>query len=280
MFKVGQYQLYSILTSRFALDGGAMFGIIPKPLWEKKVTVDNLNRIEMVTRSLLIVGEERKILIDTGNGEMPSKLKEIYKIDRDSVNLQSSLGNVGWKVEDITDVIITHLHFDHSGGNTKMVNGQCVPVFPNARYYVQKLNYEHANSPNERDRGSYMEENWRGLKDRGVLELLQGEQELFPGISLRISNGHTFGQQVVIISDGQSTVLYCGDVIPTSAHIPIAWIMGYDLQPLVMIEEKKRILQQAVAEKWVLFYDHDYKYVATKVLCNEKGFVPGEEVVI
>lgn len=271
--------MHSVLTSRFGLDGGAMFGIIPKPMWAKKVPVDDLNRIDMVTRSLLIVGKGRNILVDTGNGDKwPEKLREIYRIDTDSVNIESSLEAYGLAEKDVTDVILTHLHFDHAGGSTRIEGGELVPTFPNARYYVQRQNYQHANSPNDRDRASYLAENWRPLQQRGVLELVDGPREILPGIHVKISDGHTPGQQLPFLSEGDVTVLYCGDLFPTHVHVPVPWIMGYDLAPLTIIEEKKQVLAQAVAGNWIFFYGHDHKHAATRVTRSDKGFTAGAAV--
>ena len=172
--QIGPYKLTSLITSTFALDGGAMFGVVPKTLWSKQVEVDELNRIEMVTRTLLLESKDRKILIDTGNGDkwLP-RHKEIFKIELDPYILPQSLAKVGLSVDDITDVICTHLHFDHVGGNTRIENGKVVPVFPKASYWVQSENWELANSPSEKDRASYLAENWSVLAENGMLQILK-----------------------------------------------------------------------------------------------------------
>lgn len=257
--KIGKYEVYAIETGRFKLDGGAMFGIVPKTLWEKLNPSDDKNRIELALRTLLIINEHRKILVDTGMGKKwEQKYIEIYGIDHSRYTLESSLAKVGLKVDDITDVIITHLHFDHAGGATMLENdGTIRPTFKNATYYVQKRNIELAMNPNEKDRASYLPENFIPLIEFNQIEIVDGEFEIFEGIEIIVSDGHTFGQQLVKVSDGKTTLLYCGDLIPTSSHIPIPYVMAYDLQPLVTMEEKKKLLKKAVDENWILFFEHD-----------------------
>ncbi len=277
--RVGEYEIFTIETSRFALDGGAMFGVVPQSLWRKTNPPDELNRIEMVTRSLLIVGGEKKILVDTGNSpKMSQKLKDIYKIDTTSTNLISSLQKQNITPGDITDVILTHLHFDHAGGSTYNDAGIFKPTFPNAKYYVQKEHWNWALNPTDRDRASFFKEDFLPLKEFGVLELVEGEFELFPGINLILLNGHTAMQQIPKISDGKSTVLFCADLVPMSSHIPLPFIMGYDLQPLVTLEEKRKIMVPAYEEKWTLVFEHDPKVLAATIASNEKGFGVGEVI--
>lgn len=275
--KIGDYEIWTIETSRFALDGGAMFGVVPQSLWRKTNPPDELNRIEMVTRSLLIVGGGKKILVDTGNSpKMSQKLKDIYKIDLTSVNLISSLQKHNITAGEITDVILTHLHFDHAGGSTFDDAGILKPTFANAKYYVQKDHWNWAFNPTDRDKASFFKEDFLPLKEFGLLELVEGEFELFPGIELLLLNGHTAMQQLPKISDGKNTVLFCGDLIPMSSHIPLPFIMGYDLQPLVTLEEKKKIINPAYEEKWKLVFEHDPKVSAATITSNEKGFGIGE----
>ncbi len=277
--KIGNYEIFTIETSKFALDGGAMFGVVPQSLWKKANPPDELNRIEMVTRSLLIVGGEKKILVDTGNSQkMSQKLKDIYKIDTTSVNLISSLQKHNITAGEITDVILTHLHFDHAGGSTTEEAGILKPTFPNAKYYVQKGHWNWAINPTDRDKASFFKEDFLPLKEFGVLELVEGEFELFPGIELILLNGHTNMQQIPKISDGKNTFLFCADLVPMSSHIPLPFIMGYDLQPLVTLEEKRKIMGSAYEEKWKLVFEHDPKIAAATVSSNEKGFSIGESI--
>ncbi|NOZ03562.1 MAG: MBL fold metallo-hydrolase [FCB group bacterium] len=279
--KIGDYTLYSIVTSKFGLDGGAMFGIIPKVLWEKKAPADEKNRIAMVTRSLLLVSDERKILVDTGNGnKWQERFKKIYDIDTESVNLEKSLAKYGFGPEDITDVICTHLHFDHVGGNTKYENRRIVPTFPNATFWMQKENWALANSPSEKDQGSFMEADWKVLAENEMIQLVDGKEEFLPGIKIFLSYGHTTGQMLPRISDGNTTLFYCGDLIPTTAHIPLPWVMAYDIQPTVTIQEKKSLLPGAMEEKWILFFEHDPRYQACTVGFNGKHYYCESAVVI
>lgn len=256
--KIGKYEIHAIETGRFKLDGGAMFGIVPKTIWDKLNPSDDKNRIELALRTLLIIGDDKKILVDTGIGKKwEGKYIDIYGIDHTKYTLENSLEKLGLRTSDITDVILTHLHFDHAGGATKSEDGILKPTFENATYYVQKRNLDLAMNPNEKDRASYLPENFVPLIEFNQLEIVDGEFEIFDGIELIISNGHTFGQQLVKVSDGEKTIVYCGDLIPTSSHIPIPYVMAYDLQPLVTMEEKKKLLKKAVEENWILFFEHD-----------------------
>ncbi|MBI5661325.1 MULTISPECIES: MBL fold metallo-hydrolase [Ignavibacterium] len=270
--KIGKYHLHTILSSYFGLDGGAMFGIIPKPLWEKTNPADEVNRVTLATRNLLLISDSRKILIDTGMGnKWDDKSKNIYRIDT-KLDLELALEQSGIKAEDITDVLLTHLHFDHTGGSTKIVDGKLIPTFPNARYHVQKQNFEWAMNPSDRDRGSYIKENFEPLANEGVLNLLTNT-EFDDFISFEIINGHTFGQQMVKISDAVNTVLYCADLLPFVSHIRLPYIMAYDLQPLVTLSEKKKYLKKAVDENWILYFGHDPEYAAVTLKQSDKGIV-------
>ena len=199
--KIGDYEIHSIETGTFALDGGAMFSIVPKTIWNKKLHADENNRIDMALRCMLITGNSRNILVDTGIGsKFPKKYTEIYKIHQDKINISTSLKKHRLSVNDITDVILTHFHFDHAGGATCFSDGDLKPSFPNATYYIQKDNFELANNPSKKDMGSYRKENFEPLKESSKLEILKGECEIFPNISLFISNGHTIGLQHVKVS--------------------------------------------------------------------------------
>lgn len=263
--RIGDYELHPVPTGEFGLDGGAMFGTVPKVLWEKSNPADDKNRIKMEARGLLLKGK-KNILIDCGNGadfiekygeKLGSKFAEIYKIDSEKSSLLLSLARQGLKPEDIDIVILTHLHFDHAGGATTSRNGQLVPTFPKAKYFVQKKNLEIAQKPNIREKASYFPANYQPLLDSRCLNLLDGPTEIAPGISTWISNGHTEAHQMVKITDGKTTVIYCGDVVPTSSHVRLAWLMGYDLNPLMLIEEKTKYLGLAAKENAYLFFEHD-----------------------
>lgn len=270
--KIGKYELYLIESGYFYLDGGAMFGIIPKPLWEKTNPADEVNRVKLATRNLLLISDKRKILIDTGMGSKWSKKSsEIYKIEQSESSLDSSLKKLLIKPGEITDVIFTHLHFDHCGGSTKIENEKLVPTFKKAKYYVSEKNFNWAVNPSERDKGSYIKENFLPLYQNGVLHFT--EEKFFDDeIELIKVNGHTFGMQLVKISDSSCTILYCADLFPFASHIPLPYVMGYDLQPLVTIDEKKKILSKAIDENWILCFEHDPFHAFATVERTEIGF--------
>lgn len=277
--KIGSYKIYAVETSEFGLDGGAMFGIIPKPLWEKQAPADEMNRIEMVTRSMLLVSNDRKILVDTGNGtKWADKFRHIYRIETSRVNMSASLGKLGFSPVDITDVICTHLHFDHVGGNTEYIDGKIVPAFPNARYWVTRENWDLANSPSEKDQGSFMELDWKVLAENGMITLVSGKEQFIEGIDLILSYGHTTGQMHPVISDGMDTIMYCADLIPMAAHIPLPWVMAYDILPVKTVEEKRSILPRVVDENWVLFFEHDPLIQACRVQFDGKHYGLKEKV--
>ena len=279
--KVGNYTLYSIETSKFSLDGGAMFGIIPKTLWEKEVPADEYNRIQMVTRSLLVVSNERKIIIDTGNGDKwDDKNRSRYNIDLDKINLSSSLEKYGFILADITDVFCTHLHFDHAGGNTSIEHGKIVPTFPNATYWIHQDNWDLANSPSEKDRGSYLAENWSVLAENGMIEYVTDREEFLPGIEIMLTYGHTIGMMHPLIKDGNNTVFYAADIFPMAAHVPLAWVMAYDLNPVQTIKEKRSLLPTMVDKNWTVFFEHDPLRQAGKVTMDGKHYRLKEAVII
>jgi glyoxylase-like metal-dependent hydrolase (beta-lactamase superfamily II) len=273
LMKIGNFELSSIETGRFALDGGAMFGIVPWVFWSKTNVPDERNRITLAARCLLLTGNGRVILVDNGNGSKWSdKLKDIYRLDNTEYDLDKSLRRRGISADDVTDVILTHLHFDHCGGSTKITNGKAVPVFRNATYYVQRDHWNLSLRPTEKDRGSFMSEDYAVLNESGMLHFVEGEKELFPGVQLLVCNGHTSAQQLPLISDGVTTVLFCCDLVPTASHIPLPYIMGYDVRPLITLEEKKRILPSAEKKGWILFLEHDPENEAVTLKATEKGF--------
>lgn len=279
--QIGDYEIIPVVTSHFGLDGGAMFGIVPKPLWSKKARVDEQNRIDMVTRTLVLRSGRKTILVDTGNGDKwEQKYKDIYRIDAEKYVLPLSLKAHGISVEDVTDVVCTHLHFDHVGGNTRFEDGKLVPTFPNARYWVQAANWQLANSPSEKDQASYLSENWSVLAENNMIYILERDRELFKGINLEIVNGHTTGQQLPVVTDGTTTLMYGGDLFPMSAHIPVPWVMAYDIEPMTTIAEKKRLLPRMVEEDWILFFEHDPDTTACKIEQGPRGFQAGESVTL
>lgn len=278
---IGEYQLQSIETGRFRLDGGAMFGVVPYPLWSAVAKPDEKHRITLAARCLLIRSTSRKILVDVGNGNKYSdKLRRIYDFSETPSNLVDSLSAAGVGTGDVTDVILTHLHFDHAGGSTIVSDGKIVPTFPRAKYYVQREHFEWAKQPTEKDRASFFEHDYLPLVESGQLILIDGDVELFSGISVERCYGHTAALQIVRISDGSTTLVYCCDLIPTSAHLPIPYVMAYDLRPLETIREKKLLLAQAAAKNWVLFFEHDPDVVAITVRKGEKGYAVDEKLTL
>ncbi|PJA18365.1 MAG: MBL fold metallo-hydrolase, partial [Deltaproteobacteria bacterium CG_4_10_14_0_2_um_filter_43_8] len=241
-------------TGTFALDGGAMFGVVPKVLWQNLLPLDDINRVTLHLRCLLVQVDGKNILIDTGIGSKSSeKFSHMFHIDHSQHSLRTSLAKHQLTEDDITHVILTHLHFDHAGGATKKnKSGEIVPTFKNAKYYVQKKNYDWATHPKEKDKASYLGENFLSLQAHNQLHFLEGEQELFEGIRLKCFHGHTAGQQLPLITLGQQSYFFCADLIPTSAHISLPWIMAYDNEPLKTLEEKRTLLAEAVQNKWIL----------------------------
>ncbi len=279
--KIGPYEVFTVHTGFVSLDGGAMFGVVPKVLWSKTNPADELNRIQLALRTLVIKGEGRIIIVDAGVGtKMNEKLQKIYNVNHQKHDLEQGLAEKGIRFDQITDVIITHLHFDHVGGATFLDNGQLKPTFPNAKYYVQGEQWYWANNPSEKDRASYMPENFKPIEEAGQLVELDGPRELFPGIEVLVMYGHTHGMQLPKISDGKTTLLYCADLIPTASHIPLPYIMAYDNNPMITLQEKKRLLPQAVKENWILVFEHDPFRPAGTVVETEKGFKLGEEVFL
>ena len=275
MIQVGKYKIESIETASFALDGGAIFGIIPKTLWEKTNQADEKNRIPLTARCLLLQSDSKKILVETGIGrEWDDKFKSIYKVD-DTNDLIESLKIKGVFPEDITDVILTHLHFDHVGSAVTYENNKLVPAFPNAKYHVQKKQFEWAQNPSDKDRGSFIKEKFIPLAEEGVLQLWTDTQ-FDDEIEFIIVNGHTIAQQLVKFSDGNDTYLYAADLIPVYAQIQIPYIMGYDIQPLETVKEKKLILPKAVEENWKLIFEHDTSTAMATVKRTDKGFMVKE----
>ena len=261
--RLGKHQLDALETGRFSLDGGAMFGLVPRPLWERKIAPDERNRIPQAARCLLIRSGERVILVDTGMGEdWSEKERTIYGIEHGLTSLDSELRRLGLTRSDVTDVILTHLHFDHAGGAVDP-GGQL--AFPSATYHLQRRHWEWAHRPSERDRGSFRANTLAGLEAAGRLQLLDGETELFPGIRVLLSEGHTVAMQLVRVEGDGTWLTYCADLIPTSAHLAPAWGMSYDLFPLTVIEEKKKLVAEALQHDGILFFEHDPNLQACRI---------------
>jgi glyoxylase-like metal-dependent hydrolase (beta-lactamase superfamily II) len=272
MSTLGPYTLHTIETGRFGLDGGAMFGIVPRALWSRRIEPDAQNRIPLAMRCLLLEGSDRLILIDDGLGDKyDEKFGAIYAVDQESANLSASLKSAGFGLDDVTDVVLTHLHFDHCGGSTRRAGDRLEPSFPNARFHVQRSHWEWAIDPNEREAASFLRENLEPLAASGRLNLLHGEVEIAPGVDVLVVNGHTEAQQLVRISDGDRTLVFVADLLPTTAHVRPVWIMAYDVRPLVTLSEKTDFLERAVTERWDLFFEHDPAVEVAGLERTERG---------
>lgn len=271
--RLGDFEVHALNDGFFALDGGAMFGVVPRPLWEKTNPPDEKNRIRLALRTLLIRGQGRTVIVDTGIGDkMSAKHREMYAIDQSTGPLARRLADQGVAADDVTDVVLTHLHFDHAGGATvQRADGSLAPAFPRAKVHVQRANWDWACTPNERERASYQAENFKPIQDTGLLELHDGPSTLFPGLSLLVSDGHTRGQQMVKLESGGRTLLYPGDLVPTSSHLRTAWIMSYDIEPLKVMDEKKRLLEQAAHAGWIVCFEHDPSVAACTVVAHPAG---------
>jgi glyoxylase-like metal-dependent hydrolase (beta-lactamase superfamily II) len=256
---LGDFELTVVSDGTYFLDGGAFFGVVPKTMWSKKVAPDEHNRLDAGLNSLLVRTGDKNILIETGIGnKLSDRLVQIYK---QPAQLLDNLHAAGVAPEDIDIVINTHLHFDHCGWNTIRRGDRIVPTFPNAKYYAQQHEWEHGRLQLERDAISYMSPNYDPLIESGQMQLLNGDHEILPGIKVKIFPGHTAHMQAVIIESGQAdekkTVCYISDLIPTSAHLDLTWVMAFDLFPLETIESRKKYYARAIPEKWLTVFTHD-----------------------
>jgi len=272
--ETGAHRIHAVLDGSFRLDGGAMFGVVPKTLWEKAMAPDLKNRIELALRCMLIETKDRLVLVETGIGDkFDAKRKTIYEVSHEKHDLQRSLGSLGIFREDVTDVILTHLHFDHAGGATMMEGGSAVPTFPRATHWVQRENLEHGRTPIEHDRASYLGENFEPLAKAGILRTVEGERTLFPGITVSPVGGHTPGMQLVTVEGPQASVVFCADLVPTSSHVRIAWNMAYDLNPCLTIEQKKVLFERWAERGTILFFYHDPVFAVAKIAREGHKFV-------
>jgi glyoxylase-like metal-dependent hydrolase (beta-lactamase superfamily II) len=271
--QLGDLRLTLVNGGNFRLDGGAMHGVVPKTIWNRLVSCDDFNRVEYATNCLLVEGRGQRTLIETGNGDkFPAREREIYGINHD-LSIEKNLRALGVEPESIDNVVMTHLHFDHSGGATKRVaSGAVEPVFKRARHVVQRGEYEDAVHPHERNRASYLAENFAPLEEAGLLRLVDGAAEVAPGVSVVPTPGHTAHHQSVIIDDGQGhKALFLGDVVPTSLHLKLPFIMAYDLDVVGTLETKRRILGRAADERWMVVFGHDLELQAGYLGRDAKG---------
>ena len=275
--RIGPYTLHEIHAGRVGLDGGAMFGIIPKPLWERRIPADARNRIPLAMRCLLLEGDGRLILIDNGIGDKyDAKFADIYAVDTESSNLAGSLGAAGFGLDEVTDVILTHLHFDHCGGSTvRDGDGRLHVAFPNATHWVQRAHWDWAHT-SPREGASFLSENLDPLEASGQLELLGGPGEILPGVEALVVNGHTRGQQLLKLHDDEHTLVFAADLLPTAAHVPLVWVMAYDVAPLETIAEKEPFLERAAAEGWTVLFEHDTEVATARIEKTERGFAAVE----
>ena len=274
MPQIGPYTLHPIETGRFALDGGAMFGIVPKPLWERRIPADDRNRIPLAMRCLLLKGGGRVALIDCGIGDVfDDTFRERYAVDHDVHELHRSLAEAGVAAEEVTDLILTHLHFDHAGGVTRRTEaGALALTFPRARHHVQRTHWHWARDPAPKEANSFWQEDLDVLEASGQLCFADGEAELLPGMHAMLVSGHTRAQQMVRISGPKRTLVFVADLLPTTAHLGPAWTMAYDVEPLVTGQEKKAFLERALEGGWDLFFEHDPEVVVAGLAREQERF--------
>ena len=273
-------QLHTIDTGNFKLDGGAMFGVVPKILWQELYPADEKNRCNLTMRSLLIEEDDKKILIDTGIGDkQDEKFFSLYGLNGEG-NLMQSIEKAGYHPDEITDVIHTHLHFDHCGGSVKFDKNTNTysPAFPNAVYWTSKQQWELAHHPNKREKASFFSENYDPLQEHGQSKLIEKNTSLTKNIELRLYNGHTEGMIVPVIRYKDKTLVYVADLMPSAAHIPLAWLCAYDVRPLTALEEKENFLQEAYNNNYTLFFEHDIFNECCTLKETKKGIRKNESV--
>jgi glyoxylase-like metal-dependent hydrolase (beta-lactamase superfamily II) len=255
----GDYRIEVVPDAEFRLDGGAMFGVVPRALWARVAPPDAENRVRLNANCLFVEAGRERILIETGIGDKwTERQASMYGVTRARPLAESIKASTGYDADEITCVVNTHLHFDHAGGNTmRAADGRIVPTFPNARYLVSHAELAHADAPHERDRASYLPENWQPLVASGQLEPQAPDYEVVKGLSMETIAGHSRTMQCIRLTQGDETLFGFADLVPTRAHVPFAWIMGYDLYPVETLEAKKRLLPQAAREGWLCLFYHD-----------------------
>src|SRR5262245_59031471 len=284
--RLGDLELTLVSDGGFRLDGGAMFGVVPRTLWEKVKPPDGENRIRMGTNCVLVSRGSDLLLIDTGIGDKnDERFRRIYGIDPTGVRLPESIRRAGFALEDVTHVLLSHLHFDHCGWNTREDAGRpgrCVPTFPRARYWLERGEVEHARHPNERDRASYDPRNWEPLFEAGAVELFDDQAEPIPGVRAVKAPGHNRDMCIVLLEGGVGgeKAVFWADLVPTTAHVPFPWIMSYDLYPLTTLESKKRWLPRAAEEGWLGIFEHDADQPLGKVVEEAPGRYKAEPVAV
>ena len=276
--RIGRLRVHAIQAGGQRLDGGAMFGVVPKPLWERRIPADERNRIQLGMRCLLIEHDAGLVLIDSGAGNKESeKFYDIYGIENVGVPgptlLEDGIRHLGFGVDDVAVVVASHLHFDHAGGSTtRDVSGRIRPTFPAARYVMQRGEYEYATHTNERTAASYFPHNFVPLVEAGLVDFVEGDREILSGIRSVLTPGHTPFHQGILIESAGERAFYLADLAPTAAHLPLPWIMGYDVEPLVTLETKRRILARAADEDWLVVFEHDATTAWGKVKHDGKAY--------
>lgn len=275
----GQFRLSIIRECTFKLDGGAMFGVVPKPLWSRLSPADDLNRVLLACNLLLIETPSGRVLVETGMGDRwPERERERYEM-KTLIERWQALARVGLSNEDVDAVVVSHLHFDHAGGATRLVDGKLIPTYPQARYYVQKGEWELAHKDNARARASYRADDFEPLAEHGCLTIIDGDTEILPGIWARVTGGHTSHHQVVTFESDRQKGVFLADILPTRSHLPPPWVMGYDHFPLTSCEVKSEWLARAAAERWLVVFDHEPAVPWGHVELTDEGrfsFVPLE----
>jgi glyoxylase-like metal-dependent hydrolase (beta-lactamase superfamily II) len=283
--RLGELQVTIVNDGTFGLDGGAMFGVVPKPLWEKKKPADAENRITMVTNCLLVARGDDLLLVDTAIGDKgDEKFQSIFALDAGRVTLPEAIRRAGFEPGDVTHVLNTHLHFDHCGWNTREQDGRLVPTFPNARYWIERGEVDHARHPNARDRASYDPRNWEPLFEAGVVELFDDGAEPIAGVRASKAPGHNRDMCVVALDGGgaeardAARALFLADLVPTRAHVPTPWVMGYDLFPVTTMESKEIWLDRAREGSWTCIFEHEADRPVARLAEDTRGRLRAEPV--
>jgi glyoxylase-like metal-dependent hydrolase (beta-lactamase superfamily II) len=273
MYKLGSMELHAVQDGTFSLDGGAMFGIVPKPVWERVMKPDARNRIPLSITCLLVRSGGKTVLVDAGLGDKrDAKFRELYAVDRSRTTLLQGLAAAGVTPEDVDVVILSHLHFDHCGGATRLVGGEWVPTFPRAVHVIQEGMWEEALDPNPRTKGSYFHEDFLPLQKAGLVKFVKGTEEVLPGIRAELSGGHVKCHQIATFESQGRRAIFWADLLPTTAHVKPAWTMGYDLFPHEVATLRSKILEESAAKEWINVFEHDPSVAMGFVRKDEKGY--------
>lgn len=280
---LGPLTLHLVSDGTFRLDGGAMFGVVPKVLWERERPADSQNRIRMGTNCVLVESGSDLVLVDSGIGDKnDEKFRRMFGMEEGAVRLPESIRRAGFEVGDVTHVVLSHLHFDHCGWNTREDAGRLVPTFPNARYWIERGEVEHARNPNERDRASYDGRNWEPLFEAGVVELFDDEAAPVAGVRAVKAAGHNRDMCIVLFEGGpgEESAVFWADLVPTASHLPYPWIMGYDLFPVTTLENKKRWLPRAAEAGWLAIFEHDPETPVGRLVAERPGRFRAEPLAV